>query len=328
MRCFSLSIDRLVDRLLDEQTRAGTTDVALVEVDAVDDALDRLIDRAVVEDDVGGLAAELERQLLAGPGEPTLDRLTDLGRAGERDLVDVGIDECGAGRAVTGDDVDHARRQLRLAEHVAEEQSGQRRRLGRLEHDGVARRERGSDLPREHQQREVPGDDLAGDAERLRRAVRKGVLELVGPACVVEEVRGGERQVDVARLLDRLAAVQRLEHGELARALGEDAGDPEHVLRALGAGQLRPAPERFARRRDGVVHVGRARLRDLGERLLVAGRDRREVLLGRRAIRRRRRGRSAPAGGRCRSTRAPARTSSPWGPASGPGACPGQSLGS
>ena len=38
-------------------------------------------------------------------------------------------------------------------------------------------------------------------------AVREGVLELVGPARVVEEVRRGQRQVDVARLLDRLAAV-------------------------------------------------------------------------------------------------------------------------
>ena len=68
-----------------------------------------------------------------------------------------------------------------------------------------------------------------------RRAVRERVLELVGPARVVEEVRRGERQVDVARLLDRLAAVQRLEHGELAGALLEDARDPEQVLGALAA---------------------------------------------------------------------------------------------
>jgi hypothetical protein len=34
--------------------------VALVEEDAVDDALDRLVDGRVVEDDVGRLAAEFE----------------------------------------------------------------------------------------------------------------------------------------------------------------------------------------------------------------------------------------------------------------------------
>ena len=48
------------------------------------------------------------------------------------------------------------------------------------------------------------------------RAVRERVLELVRPAGVVEEVRRRERQVDVAGLLDRLAAVERLEDGELA----------------------------------------------------------------------------------------------------------------
>ena len=109
--------ERLVDRLLREEARAGAADVALVEVDAVDDPLDRLVERAVVEDDVRRLAAELERQLLAGAGEPALDRLADLGRAGERDLVDVGmVDERRARAAVAGDDVDDAGRKLRLAE--------------------------------------------------------------------------------------------------------------------------------------------------------------------------------------------------------------------
>ena len=55
---------RLVDRLLHEQPRARAADVALVEVDAVDDPLDRLVERGVVEDDVRRLAAELERQPL------------------------------------------------------------------------------------------------------------------------------------------------------------------------------------------------------------------------------------------------------------------------
>src|SRR5581483_4974525 len=113
-------------------------------------------------------------------------------------------------------------------------------------------------------------DDLPRDAERLRVAIRERVLELVGPAGVVEEVRRGERQVDVARLLDRLAAVERLEHGELARALLEDPRDPEEVLRALAAGQLRPALERLARRADRELDILGAGLRHLRERLLVA----------------------------------------------------------
>jgi hypothetical protein len=245
--------------------------MALVEVDAVDDPLDGLVERRVVEDDVRGLAAELERELLAGAGELALDRLPDLGRAGERDLVDVRVlDERSAGAAVARDDVHDTGGQLRLAQDVAEEERGQRRRLGRLQDHGVPRREGGRDLPREHQEREVPGDDLAGDADRLGLAVRECVLELVGPARVVEEVRRRERQVDVARLLDRLAAVQRLEHRELARALLEDARDPEEVLRALRRRELRPAVlVRGARGLHRGVDLFLRRLADLGERLLV-----------------------------------------------------------
>ena len=51
--------DLVVDRFLDEQARAGATDVALVEVDRIDDALHRIFDGRVVHDDVGRLAAEL-----------------------------------------------------------------------------------------------------------------------------------------------------------------------------------------------------------------------------------------------------------------------------
>ena len=56
------------DRLLHQQPAAGAAHVALVEEDAVDDALDRLVERGVVEHDVGRLAAQLERDLLAGAG--------------------------------------------------------------------------------------------------------------------------------------------------------------------------------------------------------------------------------------------------------------------
>ena len=133
-------VEHLVgDALLHQQPRAGAADVALVEEDAVDDALDGLVDRRVVEDDVGGLAAELEGDLLVGAGDRPGDRPADLGRAGERDLVDVRVrDQRPAGLAGAGDDVDDARRQVGLLADLGEQQRGQRRGLGRLEHDGVA----------------------------------------------------------------------------------------------------------------------------------------------------------------------------------------------
>ena len=120
----------------------------------------------------------------------------------------------------------------------------------------LPQRERRRDLPGQHQQREVPRDDLAGDAERPRAPVRERVLELVGPAGVVEEVRGGERQVDVARLLDRLAAVERLEHRELARALLE-----QRARSGRGTSRARPgaAPTSRPRTRSRAARDGERR---------------------------------------------------------------------
>ena len=80
---------RLGDAFLHEQARAGAADLALVEPDGVDHALDRAVEIGVVEDDEGRLAAELQRQLLAGAGGRLADDAADLGRAGEGDLVDV-----------------------------------------------------------------------------------------------------------------------------------------------------------------------------------------------------------------------------------------------
>ncbi len=187
------------------------------------------------------------------------------------------LDERLPGAARAGDDVDDAGRQVGLLADLGEEQRGQRRGLGRLEHDGVAARERRGDLPGQHQQREVPRDHLPGDAERLRVGPEAGVLELVGPAGVVEEVRRDDRDVDVARLLDRLAVVERLEDGELAAALLDDARDPVEVLGALAARHPRPdARVGAARGLDGGVDVGLVGLGDLGEHLLGRGADRLE----------------------------------------------------
>jgi hypothetical protein len=81
-------------------------------------------------------------------------------------------------------------------------------------------------------------------------------------------VRRRERQVDVAGLLDRLPAVERLGHRQLACSLLEDARDPEQHLGPFGGPPGAPRSERLLRRPDGERDVPRARLGDLGERLL------------------------------------------------------------
>ena len=64
----------------------------------------------VVEDDVGRLAAQFERDLLQIAGGGLHDQLADFGRAGEGNLVDVRMGGQRRARrlAVARDDVDHA----------------------------------------------------------------------------------------------------------------------------------------------------------------------------------------------------------------------------
>ncbi len=83
-----------------------------------------------------------------------------------------------------------------------------------FEHDGVAGGERRGDLPGQHQQREVPRDDLAADA--VGHEAGELALEVLGPAGVVVEMPRDQRDIDVAALADRLAVVDGFEHGEEA----------------------------------------------------------------------------------------------------------------
>ena len=67
---------------------------------------------------------------------------------------------------------------------------------------------------------------------------------------MIEEMRGGHRQVEIARFLDRLAAVERLGDGEFARAVLQQAGDAEEILAAFLAGEFAP---RFEGGRGGLI---------------------------------------------------------------------------
>ena len=78
------------------------------------------------------------------------------------------LGEGGAGgRAVAGHDVDDAVGEAGFLGQRRHAQGRQRRLLGRLQDDGVAGRQGRAPLPRLHQQREVPRDDLADDADRF-----------------------------------------------------------------------------------------------------------------------------------------------------------------
>ncbi len=177
-------------------------------------------------------------------------------------------DDRGARVASARDDVDDAGWQACIADHFGELHCRQRRRLRRLQHHGVAAGERRRDLPGRHEQRKIPRDDLASHAEWPRVAAGKRVLEFVGPARVIEEMRGRQRYVDIARFADRLAAVERLDDGKLAGTLLQDPRDAVDVLAAIGRLHLRPgAVESLAGRLDGAVDIRFCRHRDAGKTL-------------------------------------------------------------
>ena len=68
-----LADDRFVNAFLHEKPRAGAADVALVEEDSVDDSLDGLVDRRILENDVGGLSASSRVKCFFERGQGFLD---------------------------------------------------------------------------------------------------------------------------------------------------------------------------------------------------------------------------------------------------------------
>ncbi len=85
---FEFVVEAGGDAFLDEEAGAGAADLALVEPDGVDEAFDGAVEVGVVEDDVGGFAAEFEGEGLAGACGGLADAFADGGGAGEGDLVD------------------------------------------------------------------------------------------------------------------------------------------------------------------------------------------------------------------------------------------------
>ena len=143
-------------------------------------------------------------------------------------------------------DVDDALRHAGALADLGEQDRGQRRELGRLQHHRAAGGERRRDLPGEHQQRKIPRDDLADDAGRL--VAGKLAVERLRPAGMMQEMADRQRHVDVAALADRLAVVDRFQHREQALVALHGAADGVEHLGALVAGRGAPFRQRLARR--------------------------------------------------------------------------------
>src|SRR5690606_10770282 len=132
-------------------------------------------------------------------------------RSGERDLVDVGMRHEGSARvAVAGDDVDDTGRQADLAAQLREAERRQWRVLGGLQDNGVTGGDGRRDLPREHEQREMPRVYLVCFGEMLQLV--ELVHQSLPPPGMVEALECNDRQVYDERLEQSLAVIERLEN--------------------------------------------------------------------------------------------------------------------
>ena len=134
--------------------------------------------------------------------------------------------------ALADEHVDHAFGDPGFECELGEPQRAERGELGRLQHDGVAARERGAELPRGDVEREVPGDDQPDHSERLAKGHvdaagdgdRLAVLLVDGARVEVEDV--GDHPHLAARPGDRLADVPRLDPRELLAVLLDERREP------------------------------------------------------------------------------------------------------
>ena len=123
--------------------------------------------------------------------------------------------------AGAGDDVEHARRQLRGVRGLGVALAAQRRDVARLDDDRVAGEQRGDDVRVAQVQREVERPDHADHAERLVAQVLAGRdrarLEIAGHRAL-HQIEAVEQRLDlVLRLAADLAGLEHDRVGELRR---------------------------------------------------------------------------------------------------------------
>lgn len=280
----------VIDALLNVDTGTGAAGLAVVEVDTEVDPVNGLLDIGVVEDNVGGLATKLEGNLLqVGLGGSLHDGAADNGRASEGDLVDVHVGGDGgtSNPAETRDDVENTRGETSLLDELSKHESRKRSLLSGLHDNSVTGGEGGADLPGKHEKREVPGDNLTANTERLLPGVVEGVggnidglaLDLIGPTAVVAD--GANNGANIATGHgDGLAIVERLNSGEEIEVLLDQVGELEEVDTTLLGSDLAPDTlESLAGSGDGNIDILLGGLVDGADDLLGSGVDDLEGLL-------------------------------------------------
>ena len=283
------------DPALDDDPARRHADLPLVQERAEGRGVHRVLEIGVREDDQRVVAAELEDDALEVAARRLGELPARLGRAGEVDPAHVRVlDQLVADlRRLArrmGDDVQDARGKAGLGEDLRPEQpAGPRRLLRRLEHDGVAERERRGDRARREDQRRVPGRDRPDDADRAAQPHRERPRVSEGMISPDRAVRDRGRLTEQARHEAHLehaeaeaaARLAREQRDDLLPPALEDVGRLQEDALPLGGRRLRPRRERRRGRLDRASRVLAPAGRNAGDD--VAG-ERVEVVERRAAV--------------------------------------------
>ena len=267
--------EAVVHGALDEDAGAGAAVLAGVVEEGHGRGGGGGLEVGVGEDDVGALAAEFEGDALEERRALGQDLLAHGRRPGEDDLRDAGVLDQGVARdgPVAGQHLEQTLGKSRLQGEFGQPQRGQRGRLGGLEEDGVARRERGGGAPGGDRHREVPGGDDADDAERFedRDVQAAGDRDLAAGQPLHSPGRVVEQVADVAGLpagvADGVPGLADLQPGQFLEVFVDGGGEAAQQPGAVAGREGGPGGLGRGGAYDGGVDVGGGGGRDGGDDL-------------------------------------------------------------
>ena len=130
---------------------------------------------------------------------------------GESDLVYIGVGHDHRPRtAAAGDHVDYTLRQSGFRYDFCKQERTQARIGCWFKDYCITHRDGWRDLPGQHQQREVPRNDLPHHTNRL--VITQFGFHQLGPAGIIIKVTRQQRHIDITRFTDGFTVVHRLEH--------------------------------------------------------------------------------------------------------------------
>ena len=175
------------------------------------------------------------------------------------------VDDTFTGTAITGDNIDDARRQSGLVTQFGEAKRRQRRVFSRFQHHGISGGQCRRNLPGKHQQREVPRHDLADDAKGY--LVGELAIHQLRPSGVMVEMTRHQRHIDIAAFADRLAVIQCFENRQMPGMLLHQPGQGIQVTGASMTAKGHPLFLRRPGRLDRRIHIGGTTLGNIGKDL-------------------------------------------------------------